>query len=103
MYEFAHTNMHTLVIQDHSRNNNVLFLPTLAADVQLKRAGLTNDVIRILHCPLRTLDTERRTHACTNVIGFHIETNYNINNKSKTQPVTAQIKQCDTPAKAVRV
>ena len=59
-------------MSDHSRNNNVLFLPTLAADVQLKRAGLTDDVIRILHCLLRALDTERRKHACSWVVAVHV-------------------------------
>lgn len=60
-----HVCIHTLIIQLHLRNNNVLFLSTLAADVELKRTGLTNDVICILHTLLRTLDTEIKKYAHT--------------------------------------
>lgn len=64
------TNACTPIIKGHSRNNDILFLSTLAADLELKRTGFTNDVIRILHSLLRALDTERRKRACRNVITF---------------------------------
>lgn len=56
----------------HLRNNNVLLLPTLAADVKLNRTGLTYDVICILHTLLKTLDAEIRKHTSVCIP----ETNY---------------------------
>lgn len=55
--------MDALLIKGHSRNNYFLFLPTLAADLQLEGTGLAHNVIGILHSLLRTLDTESRGDA----------------------------------------